>query len=321
MFETNVKILPRGFCIYAKYLGERKRSFNYFPQPRKANVSQGLFSQKSRSRLRTAIDWLIFSSKYKTVYVKKTASLFRYKVNFITLTLPSAQIHSDSLIVKKIFSPFMEAWQKRAKGLLYVYKAEKQDNGNLHFHVIANTFFHYKKLRNKWNKAVEKLGYISRSKVLDPNSTDVHALSNKGDLSLYLTSYFAKKDIYKKPLKRYFKRFRSALADQSRVVCHLPKKYFLNIKPRVSCALWGASKALLNINPTEQDHPQTKEWKTLHYLAKTPMAIRSDFSAFIPTELYAFTVMPRFAQLVNDSIKRVLEIQSFVPQYEEIEEL
>lgn len=309
LFETRAKIAPRHIVVYTVFYGDRQRSILNTPAPRKTNVSRGILSPKAAKRMREAIDWLNYTAKWKTVFVKDTQTNFRYKLNFITLTLPSKQIHNDTAIVKNCLSPFLETWCKRRKGLLYVWKAETQDNGNIHFHIVSNAFYHFLKLRHDWNYHIDKLDYVKRSGRTDPNSTDVHALNNKKDIGQYLTSYFSKKDTYTKVLKRYFKRYGKHHANKNNLVCNLPKNYFKHLKRRVSSAIWSASKALLNIKITSKRDDQSTGWKVLDYLAKNNLAIRADYCTIYPLELYAFEEIKEFKILADKELSNLFQIQ------------
>lgn len=150
-------------------------------------------SKKAASRLRDKIMLLVDCSATKRVYSDKLKSYFNFKVNFITLTLPSKQMHSDKVIHEKVFKEFIRAWKRMNADLLYVWKAETQANGNLHYHLITNSFIHHSQLRRMWNFYCEKLGYCTRSKSEDPNSTDIHAVKNIKDIAAYAVKYMSKK--------------------------------------------------------------------------------------------------------------------------------
>lgn len=214
-------------------------------------------SYKANKRLQDAINLLVLSAKPKTLYVKDLAEWqrakglpirphIRFRVNFVTLTLPSLQCHTDKEIHNKVFKDFIRAWKRKSPGLLYVYKAEVQDNGNLHYHLTTNSFLHYRKLRNMWNRACNLLGYVDRCSVSDPNSTDVHAVKNVKNLGGYLCAYVSKKDLYKTPLKSWFRRHGKKLKTLTAPVFVLPKNYFSMFKRRVEIKLWDASKVLLS---------------------------------------------------------------------------
>jgi hypothetical protein len=151
-------------------------------------------SLHSQQRIKTAVNLLIWCSQWKNVYEKATKKSWKFKVAFWTLTLPSEQIHSDKVILKEVFEPFLRTMRRVYKMGEYIWKAETQDNGNLHFHLTTNIFVHYIKLRQEWNYHCEKLGYVTRSKIEDPNSTDVHTTKNIKNLGGYLCGYIGKKD-------------------------------------------------------------------------------------------------------------------------------
>lgn len=249
LFQPELSISPTRLCAYMRYTGERRAGLIKLSGAQ-LRQQQQYMSSKSISRLRRCIELLVYTSQWKKVYCRSSGKRFAYKVNFITLTLSSKQQHSDGQIVRDVLSPFLKAWARRRPGLLYVWKAEVQDNQNIHFHITANAFYHHKKLRADWNKFQERLGYISRSGLDNPNSTDVHACKNAKKLSAYLAAYVCKKDLYTKVLKRYLSRYRYYLSDQSINSVDLPKRYFSFIKRYVCCARWGASKALLNAKVT-----------------------------------------------------------------------
>ena len=73
----------------------------------------------------------------------------QYKLTFITLTLPSKQIHSDNEIKSKCLNQFLIELKKNHSVSRYIWKAEKQENNNIHFHIIADKFI-------KWQYRVFK---------------------------------------------------------------------------------------------------------------------------------------------------------------------
>jgi len=160
------------------------------------NEERGVMSKKSSKRVREAINWLLYITKEKPLYIKKWDRTYKFKVNFITLTLPSKQIHTDLEIKRECLQPFLDYARKRWKIKNYVWRAEAQVNGNIHFHIVGDVFIPWNELRNKWNQYVNKLGYVDRFRVIHPgktpNSTDVHAIKKIRDLSSYLSEYCAK---------------------------------------------------------------------------------------------------------------------------------
>lgn len=150
-----------------------------------------------RKRLTNAVTALVDSSKKKRAFNSATGKWFSFKNNFITLTLSKKQVHPDRVIHEKIFKEFIRAWKQEEPNLLYVYKAEVQDNGNLHYHLVTNSFIHHRDLRSMWNYYQYGFGYTDGD---NPNSTDVHALQNVDDPAAYLAKYMAKDDEFCKSI-------------------------------------------------------------------------------------------------------------------------
>ena len=138
----------------------------------------------------------------KTVYHKSTKRRFTFKLNFITLTLSATQTHSDSEIKKKLLEPFIKYMKRNHSMNSYVWKAEVQDNGNIHFHITTNVFIHHMTLRNAWNGYQKNLGYLQKYETThkhdSPNSTDIHSVRNIKNVGGYIASYVNKKDKFKK---------------------------------------------------------------------------------------------------------------------------
>lgn len=129
------------------------------------------------------------------------------------------------------------ATQKKYGKMSYVWKAEAQGNGNIHFHLTCNKFIPYWHLRNYWNSALAHTGLIDqyrqnmqefhkggfkvREDLLkhwpleaqqkayefgqatnwsQPNTIDVHAVKNIKNMESYLEDYFCKKEEDKRPI-------------------------------------------------------------------------------------------------------------------------
>lgn len=150
---------------------------------------------RKRKRLLHALQYLLITSPNQNVYCKRTKRHYKFRLNFITLTLASAQIHSDNYVKEHLLKPFLK-WLLRQGAKGYVWKAEKQKNGNIHFHITTNKYIHYMDIRNKWNGIQENHGYINYFFIshgdYDPNSTDVKAVKNEEKALEYMLKYIAK---------------------------------------------------------------------------------------------------------------------------------
>lgn len=192
----------------------------------------GKLSSKALSKMANAIDWLLAAAQEKEVFQKSTGTTFKFKINFITLTLPNTEKIVDDIFFKdKLVKPYLNALRKYYELNNYVWKLEFQKNGKLHLHITTDTFIHYKTLRKQWNRVLEVNGLISdytnkmsamseneylemrskekkfnKDKALEaykegvacdwknPNTTDVHSVQNIENLAAYLMKYMSKQD-------------------------------------------------------------------------------------------------------------------------------
>ena len=167
-------------------------------------------SQKSQTRLKNALNWMLLFADKKRVYSKKgyfnsktekVTHNFYFRLAFITLTLPSRQSHSDDYIKEHMLQSFLY-WLTRYYNCLYVWKAEAQLNGNIHFHITIDSFVPWKSIRAKWNKILSKHNYC---KVLQDGSNDhgdaatqIKAVCNEKKCVNDIGGYMSKKDQIKK---------------------------------------------------------------------------------------------------------------------------
>jgi len=203
--------------------------YNKVPDQFKDNSHHGKISIVARRKIIRAINYLVYLVPKKRYYHPGTGKSHNFFLNFITLTLSSEQIHTDNEIKSLILQPFLDELRKKRKVINYFWRAEKQANGSIHFHLVADRFIWWNDLRNMWNFYQQKLGYITRyrdNQMLwhkdgfrprpemantwpvakqfkawqegirhgwhSPNSTDVHGLASVGNVRSYLLKYLEK---------------------------------------------------------------------------------------------------------------------------------
>jgi len=158
--------------------------------------THGLISKKGNSNIRNAIDWMVLLAKDKTAFNHATNTFYKWKLNFITLTLCSKQFHSDAEIKKKLLQPMLNTLRQKYGVKNYLWRAESQANGNIHFHIVLDKWVPWKELRDIWNFHQNKLGYVTRFaskfKHSNPNGTDVHSLTKIKSVARYLSKYCGK---------------------------------------------------------------------------------------------------------------------------------
>lgn len=120
------------------------------------------------------------------------------KLVFLTLTLSAVQVHSDREVKSKILKPFMR-WLRESKSCdNYIWKAEVQKNGNIHFHVIIDQFVVKDEIRFKWNECQDNLGYFAQYQrkfgVKQAPSTQIEVVQNQDQIERYIAKYISKQE-------------------------------------------------------------------------------------------------------------------------------
>jgi hypothetical protein len=162
----------------------------------------GVISDKSRRKLkRIAEQWLGSIQEAKRQKKAHRGKQTRY-VTFVTLTLSAKQMHSDNEIKRELLNPFIITAIRQLNVKQYLWRAEAQENGNIHFHLFMDAYIPHQKLRVLWNSCQERLGYISRFKAIhshtNPNSTDIERIKSPKGASIYVTKYISKESKYRK---------------------------------------------------------------------------------------------------------------------------
>jgi hypothetical protein len=115
---------------------------------------------------------------------------------FVTLTLSAEQMHTDLEVRRKMVIPFIQKLIRSHNVWHYFYVCEKQENGNLHIHLLVDSYIHHKALRESWNETQAIHGYLDKFEEVyhhrNPNSTDIHKLKDKRSVEAYLVKYMVK---------------------------------------------------------------------------------------------------------------------------------
>lgn len=158
-----------------------------------------LFALKSRKRLKNTL-----SNYIDTITLAKSIlkdhTLPRLNAHtFATLTLPSPQRHCDKKIKRDCFDPFLKELKKEYNVRHYIWKAEPQKNGNIHFHLLIGHYIDAIELRLIWLYHINKLQYVNEfqrvHKSFLPNATDIHALRKIRNVTAYIGKYMSKNEV------------------------------------------------------------------------------------------------------------------------------
>lgn len=194
--------------------------------------AQGNVSTVAKRKMTKAVNYMLFVTNNKKVTNQFTGRDFKFRIAFVTLTLPSKQIHSDNEIKASCLNQILIELKKVYKVKNYIWRAEKQKNGNIHFHILVDKFIPYQELRDRWNRIINKLGYVdnyrdsqkmwhssgfkvrvnllktwpkrkqleaynrgSKTHWNSPNTTDIHSINKIRNIKDYITKYVTKNEI------------------------------------------------------------------------------------------------------------------------------
>ena len=260
------QVRPNCLVIYPYFefdkIKKKSSKYLFWQNPNtESNKTKGTLSENSRRKLKYAINLLIaqaenklieltsetyqvrkYNSKLKSYIEFGTRSgskFFKYKVGFLTLTLPSTQgTITDDEIKSKCLNHFLTDCRRYLGLKSYVWKAEVQENGNIHFHITTDTFLPIEHTRKFWNKAINKFGFVDQYRInmknfhkegftvredllefwsieqqekaydygkktnwSNPNTIDIHSVKNIRNMAGYLIDYMCKKEENKREIQ------------------------------------------------------------------------------------------------------------------------
>jgi len=157
----------------------------------------GMVSGSTAKRIRRTVDIFLQKSPSKTVWNPITQRPNTFRLTFLTLTLSAKELIPHKEVYKKGLSPFLD-WLRRRNVKSYLWKAELQKRGQVHYHITINQFLRYDAVRDEWNKIQRRAGWLDDFHRTNghwkPNSTDIHAVQKIDRIDLYLAKYIAKAD-------------------------------------------------------------------------------------------------------------------------------
>ncbi len=160
------------------------------------NKVKGVYTSKSKKRFSSIIKNWISVLESVELNKKKAYKGINNQLRFVTLTLPSEQIHSDKFIRRFLLNRFLRDIKEKFGVLSYIYCSEAQKNGNIHFHIVIDKFINHKQIKEIWNKVLNAHGYIDvfekKHGHREPNSTDIHSFKKVNSIAAYLIKYFTK---------------------------------------------------------------------------------------------------------------------------------
>lgn len=186
-------------------------------------------SANAKRNLQQKVQWLFHLAKKKDIKTYSGKRIHSFRCAFLTFTLPSKQFHPTVEITKDLFNHCLTVFRQRYKMENYVWRLEFQKNGNVHYHLVTDTYIDYFAALAIWNKVLETKGYVSKYKEKHqsmslqdylkayppnaysdfsvqakryakgkslnwetPNTVDVKSVVSKAKITYYISKYFNK---------------------------------------------------------------------------------------------------------------------------------
>jgi hypothetical protein len=258
------------------------------------NEATGLMNRKNRMKIKVLLYNWIEALKNSP---KADNGFPLFQPTFVTLTLPTEQKHTDKELHQKALNQFTTQIGRSHKVKNYVWRAERQKNGNLHYHIIIDKYISHRLVRLYWNRIISHLGYIEtyknsqeefhkegfrvRNELLqkwpeekqrkayeeglktnweNPNSSDIHGLKNIQSVSDYVTKYMSKSDEMDK-----LQKLEKAAGQMSPEQFKKEKEIILqNLKSeKINARVWGCSEDLKNGHTKEGRQTGIKDPKII----------------------------------------------------------
>ena len=208
---------------------EIKTKNNLLGSNKNLNKHNFELSPQAQKNIQEKITWLYHFSRKKTILLQSGKVISDFRMNFVTLTLPSVQRHSSDFLVKNCWNQLITELANKCYLENYVWRLEYQKNGNIHFHLATDVFMNYNVVRDSWNRILEKFEYVTeysnkfkRMSLLEywnnysnkeksnfaeiqkryakgcredwkkPHSVDVKVCTNSKAVAFYISKYFGK---------------------------------------------------------------------------------------------------------------------------------
>lgn len=208
MLDMNlIKELPVEYDTITAYTKDYEDLYNKHKkkneQEKKVYLKPlGTLSRMQVKTMRKALENMV--STVLLSYNKKVNYKEQSYLTFVTLTLPSKQTHTDT-VLRKCLTRFIENLQKTYNVKNYIWKAEPQKNGNIHFHLLVDSWVDKTKITSLWNSQMSKLGYLEKYQQKfntnkQPPTTEIHSLKSVKNTVNYIMKYLTKLEVEKRPI-------------------------------------------------------------------------------------------------------------------------
>jgi hypothetical protein len=199
MYRPAIQVRSNGLIKYDVWTGPTLHKRFDFREAIRLQYD-GTLTGHARKRLMSAVDIMIQRNPKRRIYNPISETHHDFSISFATLT-----IASDNLVTARegydlLLSKWLRYMRDKYNVREYVWKAELQQRGQLHYHVMCNEFIPWQVLRWKWNSLQKQAGllnsYARQHGNFNPNSTDIHKVEKEDDILSYISKEIGKTNFY-----------------------------------------------------------------------------------------------------------------------------
>src|SRR5574337_78305 len=188
-----IQIREQSIIMYSVFEHTHRRNTDGF----KHETYSGVVTEGAAKRIRTAVDILLQITPHRTVKNPATGKSFKHWLSFITLTIPGNEQHVNVKFANKnLLAPWIRIMRKKHTMLTYVWKAEFQKNGQLHYHITTPSVIHHSFNKDTWNNILSSNGllkqWMKQHNNTFLNSTDIHSVKRNDKFNWYLSKEISK---------------------------------------------------------------------------------------------------------------------------------
>ncbi len=158
----------------------------------------GYLSTRSQKKILSILQNWIDTIDYLNYINKKNNIPSNNQIIMITLTLSRPQQHDDQYIKRHLLNRFIIEIMREFTFVNYLWKAEPQKNGNIHFHILVDKYIPKNRLQIIWNNIQADFNYHDKINFSNENlglpSTRIESLNDKNDAIAYTAKYISKNE-------------------------------------------------------------------------------------------------------------------------------
>ncbi len=198
--KLSVKVLGSDIYIYPKVVDKAKK--RKLSEAQLAVLKGGKFKGDVTPRIRRLIlellnRWQLTIEHHNRNYPAHS-SRHQRQIVLLTLTLSKPQHHSDKWIKRNMLSKLLQELQQSFDDFNYIWKAERQKNQNIHFHLLIDRYIDKAVIQTWWNVIQSKHGYHDMADFEQKEeglpSTKIEGLRNKRNAIAYVAKYISKNE-------------------------------------------------------------------------------------------------------------------------------